>query len=67
VLLETLASLSGAMLRGDKDALGAARERLFAELSRSDALGRVVVRDLADHAAIHYVRSLLRAERKRRE
>lgn len=67
VLLETLASLSGAMLRGDKDALGAARERLFAELSRSDALGRVVVRDLADHAAIHYVRSLLRAERKRGE
>lgn len=65
VLLETLASLSGAMLRGDKDALGAARDRLFAELSRSDASGRVVVRDLADHAAIQYVRSLLRAARMR--
>lgn len=65
VLLETLASLSGALLRGDKDALGAARDRLFAELARSDALGRVVVRDLADHAAIHYVRSLHRAERMR--
>ena len=53
LLLETLASLSGALLRGDKEATAAARERLFAELARSDALGRVVVRDLADHAAIH--------------
>ena len=64
VLLETLASLSGAIVGGDKEAIRAARERLFAELSRSDALGRVVVRDLADHAAIHYVRSLLGETRK---
>jgi pimeloyl-ACP methyl ester carboxylesterase len=61
-LLETLAGLSTALLRGDHDATAAARERLFAELSRSDAMGRVVVRDLADHAAIHYVRVLLQAE-----
>lgn len=62
-LLEALASLTGATLRGDKDSARAARERLFAEISRSDALGRVVVRDLADHAAIHYVRALLGATR----
>jgi hypothetical protein len=63
-LLEALASLSGSLLRGDQASFRAARERLFAEISRSDALGRVVVRDLADHAAIHYVRSLLRAARR---
>ena len=63
-LLEALASLSGSLLRGDQASFRAARERIFAEISRSDALGRVVVRDLADHAAIHYVRSLLRAARR---
>ena len=66
-LLETLAGLSAALLRGDQNATAAARERLLAELARSDALGRVVVRDLADHAAIHYVRSLLRAARRSSE
>ena len=60
-LLEALAGLSAALLRGETDAARSARERLFAELSRSDAIGRVVFRDLADHAAIHYVRVLLRA------
>jgi dienelactone hydrolase len=64
VLLETLASLSGAIVGGDREAIRAARARLLAELSRSDALGRVVVRDLADHAAIHYVRALLGGTRE---
>jgi hypothetical protein len=60
-LLEALAGLSAALVRGETDSARSARERLFAELSRSDAIGRVVFRDLADHAAIHYVRVLLRA------
>ena len=60
-LLEALAGLSAALLQGETDLARSARERLFAELSRSDAIGRVVFRDLADHAAIHYVRILLRA------
>ena len=64
-ILEALGSLSGALLRGDQEATSAARERLFAELARSDALGRVVVRDLADHAAIHYVSALTRESRRR--
>lgn len=59
VLLEAFASLSAALVRGDMAAARVAREKLFGELSRSDPLGRVVVRDLADHAAIHYVRPLL--------
>ena len=60
-LLEAIAGLSAALVRGENDAARAARDRLLAEISRSDAIGRVVVRDLADHAAIHYVRVLLRA------
>lgn len=60
-ILEALGSLSAALVRGDAAAARAARERLIAEVARSDALGRVVVRDLADHAAIHYVRALLAA------
>ena len=63
-ILESLAGLTAALVRGEADAARAARERLFAELARSDALGRVVVRDLADHAAIHYVRALVSAERR---
>jgi hypothetical protein len=58
-VLEALAALSSALLRGDRAAVGRARETLFRELARTDALGRVVVRDLADHAAIHYVRALV--------
>ena len=57
-VLESLAALSAALVRGDGTAARAARERLVQEFSRSDPLGRVVVRDLADHAAIHYVRAL---------
>ncbi|MBU6276399.1 MAG: lipase family protein [Planctomycetes bacterium] len=57
-VLEALAALSAALLRADRTAAGRARETLFRELARSDSLGRVVVRDLADHAAIHYVRAL---------
>ena len=64
-LLEALGSLSAAILRGEQAGVRAARERLFAEISRSDALGRVVVRDLADHAAIHYVRTLAGTSGKR--
>jgi len=60
-VLEALGGLSLALVRGDLEAARAARMRLIGELSRSDALGRVVVRDLADHAAIHYVRALLPA------
>lgn len=60
-ILEALGSLSAALVRGDMEAARTARERLAAEMARSDALGRVVVRDLADHAAIHYVRALLAA------
>jgi len=63
-LLEAVATLSTALVRGEKDSLRAARDRLLAEISRSDAIGRVVFRDLADHAAIHYVRVLLRGGRK---
>lgn len=62
-ILDALAGLTGALLRGDAAGVRSARERLGAELSRGDALGRVVVRDLADHAAIHYVRALLGAAR----
>ena len=58
-VLEALAALSAALLRADRTAAGRARETLFRELARSDSLGRVVVRDLADHAAIHYVRALV--------
>lgn len=58
-ILAALGSLSAALLRGDTASAREARGRLFAEVSRSDALGRVVIRDLADHAAIHYVRALL--------
>ena len=61
-LLEAIARLSAALVRGETDSARSARERLFAELSRSDAMGRVIVRDLTDHAAIHYVRVLLQAE-----
>ena len=60
-ILEALGSLSAALVRGDAAAARTARGRLVAEVARSDALGRVVVRDLADHAAIHYVRALLAA------
>jgi hypothetical protein len=60
-LLEAIAGLSAALVRGETDLARSARERLFAELSRSDAIGRVVFRDLADHAAIHYVRVLIQA------
>lgn len=63
VILEALGSLSAALLRADAAAARSARERLLAELVRSDSLGRVVVRDLADHAVIHYVRALLAAPR----
>lgn len=58
-ILDALAGLTGALLRGDADMARTSRERLFAEVASSDALGRVVVRDLADHAAIHYVRALV--------
>jgi len=58
-VLEALAALSAALLRADRSAAGRARETLFRELARSDSLGRVVVRDLADHAAVHYVRALV--------
>jgi len=59
-VLESLAALSAALVRGDGTGARAARERLVREFSRSDPLGRVVVRDLADHAAIHYVRGVAR-------
>ncbi|MFZ4733799.1 MAG: lipase family protein [Pirellulales bacterium] len=62
-VLEALAALSSALVRGDRAAVGRARETLFRELARTDALGRVVVRDLADHAAIHYVRALVERAR----
>ena len=62
-LLEALGNLTAAILRGEQEGIRAARERLFAEIAGSDALGRVVVRDLADHAAIHYVRTLLETRR----
>lgn len=66
-VLEALAALSAALLRADRTAAGRARETLLRELARSDSLGRVVVRDLADHAAIHYVRALVdRARSPRR-